>query len=472
MTAPGGHTRSVPGGTGPAHGAASLESRFAAGLLRDGVLREGDRVVVALSGGMDSLTLLHLLRFGAGMPSLEITAAHFDHGMRPGSQEDALWVRGVCRAWEVPLRLGRAVPVPSSEEEARDARYRFLLGVLRREAARCLLTGHQADDQAETVLFRILRGTGLTGLAGIPRWRPPGILRPLLPFTREEIGAYASSGGLRPLRDPTNVDTTIPRNFLRLRTLPDLEAGPAPGARRSLRRLARLARENEEGWRSILPRLLDGVLVDDDAGVTLHRTHLLALHPSVRSRVLREALGRAGIHLDEAGTRAALEFTRTGASGRSISLPGGRLLSREFDRFLVRVGEDPEEDSALAIEGPGEGRGGVTVGGRRFQVLWGPEEPRGSLGTFGAPRSEVPFPLLLRGWTQGDRILLPYGTKKLKKVLSEARVPAPERSRIPVLVDRGGRVLWVAGLAASALLGPPEQGRENFYIGIRNVEGP
>ena len=472
MTAPGGFTRNVPGATGAAPGAAALEARFAAGLLREGALGAGDRVVVALSGGMDSLTLLHLLRFGRGMPRLDLAAAHFDHGMRPGSEEDALWVKGLCRAWAVPLHLGRAPVVPSSEEEARNARYRFLVGIMRREAARCLMTGHQADDQAETVLFRVLRGTGLAGLGGIPKRRPPGIYRPLLSFTREEIEAYAGTRGLRPRRDPTNTDTAVPRNFLRHRTLPELEAGPTPGARSSLRRLARLARENEEGWRSILPRLLDGVLVEDEAGVALDRTQLLANHPAVRSRLLREALSRAGISLDEAGTRAALEFTRTGASGRSLDLPGGSLLSREFDRFLVRVKEEPGEDRPLAIVRPVAGSGELVLGGRRFLAVWGTEEPPGCPRTYGAPRSGLPFPLRLRGWMEGDRMVLPYGTKKLKKVLSEAKVPAPERSRIPVLVDGAGRVLWVAGVATSALMGAPGPGHENFYIGIRNVEGP
>jgi tRNA(Ile)-lysidine synthase len=472
VTAPGGVAKTGPGAMHRDQKAAALEARFAAGLLRKDVLGEGDRVVVALSGGVDSLTLLHLLRFGSGMPPLEMTAAHFDHGMRPGSENDALWVRGLCRAWAIPLHLGRVAEVPSSEDEAREARYHFLLDVMRQEAARCLLTGHQADDQAETILFRILRGTGLAGLGGIPRLRPPGIYRPLLSFTREEIESYAGIRGLRPLRDPTNTDTAIPRNFLRHRTLPDLEAGPTPGARRSLRRLARLARENEDGWRSILPHLLTGVLVEDESGVALDRDGLLALHPAVRSRVLREALSRAGVSLDEAGTRAALEFTRTGASGRSLDLPGGSLLSREFHRLLVRVREEPGQDLPLTIIRPEAGRGELVVGGRRFLVVWGGEKPTGCLRTHGVPRSGLHFPLHLRGWMQGDRILLHYGTKKLKKLLAEARVPAPDRSRIPVLVDGSGRVLWVMGVASSALLGSPEWGGENFYIGIRHVEGP
>ena len=210
-------------------------------------------VLVALSGGLDSLVLLHLLRFEEGLPEMRLLAAHFDHRMCSSSGLDAEWVRGLCRAWAVPLHLGRAASIPTSEEEAREARYEFLLGSKDQGDASWLLTAHHADDQAETVLFRVFRGTGLSGLAGIPRRRPPGIFRPLLPFSRETLEGYASFHGIQPRLDPSNEDVSIPRNFLRHRVIPQVEGAVAGGARSSLQRLARLARENEEAWDSLLP---------------------------------------------------------------------------------------------------------------------------------------------------------------------------------------------------------------------------
>ncbi|HUH11935.1 MAG TPA: tRNA lysidine(34) synthetase TilS, partial [Longimicrobiales bacterium] len=141
-------------------GAASLAQRLRGHLAASALLRPDDAVLVALSGGRDSMVLLHLLRFALPELRLRLRAAHFDHAMRPGSAADADWVRGVCRAWAVPLVEERATDAPRTEAEARAHRYAFL----RRAAARApdarVATAHHADDQAETVLFRAIRGAG------------------------------------------------------------------------------------------------------------------------------------------------------------------------------------------------------------------------------------------------------------------------------------------------------------------------
>ncbi|MFC1575609.1 tRNA lysidine(34) synthetase TilS [Gemmatimonadota bacterium] len=450
-------------------GTRSLPPRFVGETRRLEAPGEGDGIVVAVSGGLDSVVLLHLLRFSPGLPALDIRAAHFDHRMRPGSPDDAAWVRGLCRAWGVPLHLGEADPPPASEEEAREARYRFLLGVFEEVGARWLLTAHHADDQAETVLFRILRGTGLPGLAGIPHRRPPGILRPLLPFTRKELVGYAGDRGIRPRPDPSNFDTRFSRNFLRRNLLPGVEETVAPRARESLRRLARLARENEEGWHSLLPLLLEGIVREDQGDLSVVRSALLAYHPAVRTRLLRELFRRRGIRLDETGTRGVLEFTTTGASGRYLTLPGGYRFSREFDDFVLRLEEEAEGERPLALPEATEGWGEAFLGGRAVRIRWGPQAPQGCGEVLEASLAALEFPLRIRGWVPGDRIFLGYGTKKLKKLFSESRVPAPARGRVPVLVDRRGRVLWVPALASSALV-KPRGGSTTFFIGIEHGE--
>jgi tRNA(Ile)-lysidine synthase len=430
-----------------------------------------DKVVVALSGGADSTVLLHMLRFSPECEGLTLVAAHFDHRMRPGSRDDLLWVMGLCRAWGVELRTGAAEHPPASENEARERRYEFLLKVMVEEKASGIVTGHHADDQVETVLFRVFRGTGLRGLAGIPDSRSPGLFRPLLPFTRDEILAYALEHRVSYRPDPTNTDTAYSRNFLRHKLLPVLDGGPIPGARAAVRRLARLARENEEAWDSLLPGLLDGVCREEGGQVFVVRSSLLAYHLALQNRLLREILRRSGIDLGETGTRAVLEFTRSGLSGSGFSLPGGFRLTREFEllRLHKPVDMDTTESQALLLPDPGEGEGLLLLDGEGFKVSWGPVMQKGSTVGLEVPLSALEFPLRLRGWEPGDRIQLPFGTKKLKKLFGESKIPVEQRQRIPILLDSQDRILWVAGLASSVLIAA-SVGTEAFFVGIRNVD--
>ncbi len=458
-----------------------LARRFSRAVKEDGVLESGDTIVVALSGGVDSSVLLHLLRFSDQLPPIQLQAAHFDHRMRPGSEGEALWVKGLCRAWRVPLHTGISDEVPGSEEEARDLRYSFLVEVREREKASWVLTAHQADDQAETVLFRIFRGTGLRGLAGIPKQRTPGFYRPLLGFSRHELLTYARRMKVRFLEDPSNRSLVAARNRIRNQVLPELEAGPAPRIRESLRRLARLAEENEAAWESLLPGLLDGVHTEEGGQVFVVRSGLLAYDPALQTRLMREILTRSGVELDEVGTRGLMEFTRTGASGRAFSLPGGARFVRDFERFRLEVpgvqesagelgvGAKRERSGTLLISGPETGSGAVCLGGKSFRIEWGASEPSGCGQVLAIPISDAVFPLTFRGWVAGDRIKLDYGTKKLKKLFGEAKVPQEDREKIPVLVDAEGNVLWVAGFASSALV-KPRDGSGVLFLGIRNVD--
>lgn len=446
-----------------------LSPRVAARISALGHLVAGERVVVAVSGGLDSVALLHLLRFGSGMPRLELVAAHFDHQMRPESGEDALWVEDLARTWDVPIEMGRAETALVSEEAARDARYAFLETERVRTGARWILTAHHADDQAETVLFRIARGTGLSGLRGIPARRGV-ILRPLLSFWREELESYARSEGLSPRLDSTNEDRRFARNALRHDVLPQLEASVAPGVRRALVRLARLAAREERAWRALLPGLADAAIVEHSGGrIVVDRSALLEYPSAVGGRVLRLLVGRLGSGLDEAGTRAAVEFTRSGKSGRSHSLPGGLVLSREFDDLVLARVAESGIDQVLEIDTAGSGEGWFEVDGRRITARWSHEaldpEWLSEHEAFAAAR--IVFPVRFRGWQPGDRIRLSYGSKKLKKVLSEARVPVSGRDQVPVLVDGEGRVLWLPGVVRAAGT-EPAPGEETFHIGIRN----
>lgn len=318
-----------------------------------------DAAVVALSGGIDSCVLLHALRFPPHS-SLEVTAAHFDHGMRPESPGDAAWVQGLCRAWRVELdsgRVGPSHPAPASEDAARSARYSFLRDVAERRDA-VILTAHHADDQAETVLFRVLRGTGIEGLAGIPRRRVltgngPGdvvVLRPLLEVTRDDLEAYARSCRVPHRADPTNRRPDYARNVIRHDLLPRAEREVAPGARRALARLADIARDESAAWASAMRYVLPALDVRGVAAPSVpsgtdarpavepscRRDALLDVGRPLGARVLRFLAAECGATLDYDTTRRAMAFIENSRSGRHIELGGGLELHLEAERVVLR----------------------------------------------------------------------------------------------------------------------------------------
>ena len=472
--------------------------------LRDLGVHGELRLVVALSGGLDSLVLLHLLRFGGVLPQGQVVGAHMDHRMRPGSHADARWVRGLARAWEIPLELGTPDSPPAGEAEAREARYRFLSRVMEGASAQWVITAHHRDDQAETVLYRVLRGTGPAGLRGIqakaplpfdprpslaharraPGARPHHLLRPLLPFGRNELEAYADAAGLRPREDPTNLDNTYGRNVIRGELLPRAREAVAPGAREALVRLAEVASEEEAAWDVLLARL-EGVLVLErsPAAVWIHRGRFLEEPRAVQRRLLRRWMVAHDVHPSWAGTEDAQRFSGSAPSGGRMDLPGGLELRRDFGR--LRLGQrEPSEgpvaptssEPILSVPGPGEGGGTVTMGGRRFRVRWSDPgahgaEPgaEGASWTIRLPSSGLRFPLRFRAWRAGDRVRVPGGRKKLSKAFGERRVPRLERGRIPVLVEADEAVLWVPGVVQGRV---PEADRDPEMGGLHVTVSP
>lgn len=419
-----------------------------------GHLQDGDALVVGVSGGVDSVVLLHLLRFALGPGPVRMVVAHVDHAMRPESASDADWVRGLSRAWSLPFASVRLAPAPSSEAEARRERYAFLEEVRVREGARWVVTAHHADDQAETVLFRVARGTGLEGLRGIAEVREPAVWRPLLPFDRGQVTAYARAVGLGWLRDPTNASLHYARNVLRNMVIPTLEAEVAPGVRRALPRLAQLARQEEAAWESLLPELLDRVEVawrgEDRAEGSWEA--MRGLHPAVRARVLRTLARRLGRPLDAPSTRRAASFLGDAESGRALSLPGGLVLRRSLDRFVLGAAPPTPEARVLQVSGE-RGSGIAVVGGTPYEVAWGPDALSGDW-TEAFRLDTLRMPLLVRPWAPGDRIRMPYGTKKLKKVFLEARLGADARRTTPVVADADASVVWIPGVLRSAVARP------------------
>jgi tRNA(Ile)-lysidine synthase len=480
-------------GAGSPHSVSeALADRLATRWREGEWLPPGSPLVVAVSGGLDSTVLLHLLRFSLAEMRLKLTAAHFDHGMRSGSQGDARWVAGLTGAWGVPLRTARAPVAPGSEAEARRSRYEFLHRIRVEVGATALATAHHADDQVETILFRVLRGTGIHGLGGIRQRREPGVLRPLLDEPRDILEAYAAARGLRGRMDPTNQSLTPARNRLRHDLIPRL-LQIHPGARESLLRLGRNARRTQVGLERLLEPHLNEVIEDRRPGfVSFGRDAFLSWPPEVQGLLLRRVLDPSGAPLSEAGTSATLEFIRIARSGARLELAGGRILRRSFDSIEVEWGlggsdrgiEDESPDRTLTLDiPPASGAGSARIAGREIQVEWrvtshprdlsptirgeGEEEGGSAHGPVrrglqegiheaSFPLDQIRLPLTLRRWQPGDRVRTRAGSRKLKKIFGDLRIPAHLRSALVLIVDDSGTVLWIPGWFRGEPLGDRE----------------
>ena len=410
-------------------------------------------ILVALSGGVDSVVLLYLLRF-AGVWEGPLFAAHLDHALRQDSPGDADWVRGLCRAWNVPLFERRLDSPPAGEAAARDARYAFLNEVRDQVGASLIATGHHADDQAETVLFRIARGTGVRGLAGIPLLRD-GICRPLLQVSRAQVLDFAGAVGLKWREDSTNLGGDNTRARIRNQVLPLLEAQVAPGATAALARLADHARSVDSEFEALVDALWKAGGVETKEGrITIPVALLDQAHPAVADRIIRAAGARLGVALDAAGTLRVRGATRDLKVGGQVDVIRGVTLHRTRDgwRMDAPLVSRPMEDlSGVAPDRPGEGI--VSLGRRRLRVAWGataPPQTEKWLRVAHLEPDSVTFPLTVRGWRSGDRIRLAHGSSTVARLLSESGVPRPDRPETAVVVGADGGVLWVPDLGKQA----------------------
>jgi tRNA(Ile)-lysidine synthase len=386
-----------------------------------------DEVLVALSGGADSTALLAALAEMRDAGEVhELTAVHVDHALRPGSHLDAEACGRVCALLGVPLRQVKVeVRGGNVQAEARKARY----AALRREAARVgatrIATGHTQDDQAETVVLRLLRGAGARGLAGIPP-RRGAIIRPLIDRTRAEVIAYVEARGLPHLEDPSNATPRFLRNRVRAEVLPVLRS-LAPHASRALARAADLLRDDERALAGQGRRLA--------AAGPVRVADLLAEPVAVRRRVVRDLWRRAS------GRRADLEARQVASILAMLGRrgPSRAPLSRGFEACVrygtlsIRVAP-PAIPAAEPVCIPGPGAHELPEGG----VL----EVTSATG--------AAWPLWWRGRRPGDRFRPESGggSKKLKAWLIDRKVPREHREALRVLADDAGWILWIPELGA------------------------
>jgi tRNA(Ile)-lysidine synthase len=433
-------------------------------------VRAGDRLAVAVSGGVDSMVLLHVLvRL---MPRLDflLHVVHIHHGLRGRSADrDAAFVSAEAVRCGLPVSVERLAAETrprgtSVQVWAREARYGRLEAIRKRIGAAWILTAHTQNDQAETVLLNLLRGTGPRGLAGIPSVRD-NILRPLLAVSRAEIEGYAAARGVRFREDPSNRSLAYRRNQIRHHLLPMLARDYSPQIVAMLAALAAQAREDEEALTSQAALLAAQAIHKRGKAVGLHVSRVRAAPPALARRLFQEAFRQASAGRHGLTRRHVAALTHLTAHTGRIALPG-RFQAWMLGQTLW-IGPTSSRGSArppAAGRTRLEGAPRLAVRPGRW-VRWEPGQcavrvrcvARGDVRLDrGDPKREflsphvLKEPLYLRGWRPGDRFrpLGLTGTKKLQDFFVDTRVPRTDRERVPVLLA-GDRIVWVVGCRIS-----------------------
>lgn len=399
-------------------------NKMRAFLQAQNMVQPGDTVICALSGGADSVAMtfaFYLLKEKLG---ITLEAAHFNHHLRgEESERDERFARSFCHQFDIPLHVGSAEVKSGKkglEAAARDARYAFLRGLNGKIA-----TAHTADDNAETVLLHLIRGTGLKGLGGITPVHG-NVIRPMLSVTRQEVEAFLDEWCLRHIEDSSNGTDAFLRNRIRHHVMPLLkEENPRIGE--NLSRMALRLRQDEEYLSQ-----------QADFDILPSVESLKSMHPAVRNRCLADILVRSGvkepedIHITQ--TEALLYSDKPSARA---SFPGSVVIARNYDRLVV-LKQIPQLETRI-LPCPGE----VILPGMRITCQEASTPLNGPDGFTVQPSGEI----RIRSRKNGDSIRLSGGTKSLKKLFIDRKIPAAQRDQIPVICDQSG-ILGVYSIGA------------------------
>ncbi|OIQ11970.1 tRNA lysidine(34) synthetase TilS [Neomoorella thermoacetica] len=436
------------------------------------LLVPGDKVVVGVSGGPDSLALLHSLMTLQEEYGYTLQVAHLNHGLRPEAAADAEYVRDLATGWGLPVTVAQRDVLAyrqehhlSIEAAAREVRYNFFQEVAAAVGATRIAVGHQAEDQAETVLLNLLRGSGLTGLkAMLPR--RGRLIRPLLFVTRAEIEAYCRDNGLHPRRDFTNEDPAYRRNKIRHQLLPLLAREYNPAIVATLGRTALILQEDEALLADLAHRSLEGIIKRREGEtLVLDRQGWQDLAPALQRRVLRLAAATLGRRVSFNQVEKARAVAREGGTltwpGRlsirargaelHLQLPGRSAGKVSFSYQLQVPGLTPLPEVGKAI------RAEIAPPPRAFKT--------GREDEAWLDRAKLKQPLLVRNWLPGDcfRPLGMKGTKKLQDYFIDRHLPAARRPLIPLVISEG-RIAWVAGLGLAEDFKVTPATRETLHL--------
>lgn len=429
-----------------------------------GMLRDGDKVVVGVSGGPDSMCLLHVLIRLRERYSLELVAAHVNHGLRgKEADEDEKYVERFCgengvefRGIKVDLKRISSERNVSDETAGREIRYEFFERIKQEEAADKIAIAHNMNDQAETVLMRIMRGTGLEGLAGIKPVRDGVYIRPILACSRSEIEDYCERNALNPRIDKTNFESIYSRNKIRLELIPFIEKNFNSDIINVLNRLADgamvdsgyLEQEAEKKYEKYCKNKESKVIITKEA---------FQEHEAVLTRLIRIAFARvlgSLRNLERLHIYQVIDLQK-GGTGKQLLLPNGAAAFNNYGDISI-FQKAAEEKGAATLEGVyvlRMGMNSIKELGLRVTVEEHPaNECSPDKNEFARcfDSAKAAGEITLRFRKAGDKFnpLGMAGSKKLKDIFIDMKVPQDKRDRTP-LICFGGRIAWIVGYKTS-----------------------
>lgn len=444
---------------------------------RQNLLEPGAKIIVGVSGGADSVCLLKVLLELKNEFGTELLAVHVNHGLRgEEADRDQDFVVDLCREWSVPVRvysvnikkLSEKLGI-SEEEAGRTARYRIMENVRQKAYFDLIAVAHNRDDQAETVMMNILRGSGIDGICGIPAKRDR-IIRPLLNISREEIEKYLNENKISFCTDSSNKGLEYTRNRIRNELFPRIRELFEVDPVNQLVRLSKLALEDREFLEDTAKRLYDDIVVSDTGEVVLSAAGLRSLSDAMLKRIIRiawERISSSRKNLEAVHVERIADLCRSGHTGQEVCLPKGFTAVISYDRLIFKKrGKKISRPFSYPVIREGRTMVYEVNGALDSKVLSREEFMEKGYQEKTKENSLVQFFDLdrlgngaeIRSRREGDRIR-PYagkagekghtvGEKKLKEYFIDKKIPADERDMIP-LVALGNRVAWIIGMRTS-----------------------
>ncbi|MBB6218475.1 tRNA(Ile)-lysidine synthase [Anaerosolibacter carboniphilus] len=438
--------------------------RFLSTIEKYGMIQKGDGIVVGVSGGPDSVCLLHLLWKIRNAYQLKIYAVHLNHQLREKeAEEDALYVRQLCAQLDIPafiysedIACYSQKKGISFEEAGRERRYALFDQVMQEQGAHKIAVAQNMDDQAETVLMRFMRGAGIEGLAAIPYVREHRVIRPLLDIPRHEIEAYCRISELTPRLDYTNLQTIYTRNRIRLELIPYIQEHFNPKIKDTLWRTANLLREDSEFIDSEVQCNYEEIVQLRQGAAAIFLEAITKLHPSIGKRIIRRAIREASgslMDFEQIHIESILNLANVGRVGARIDLPKEMMAEISYDVLIIKKRITISEMSFFYTLPIGEDIYlKELVGTIRSKIIeWDPSK---EIQTHSCKKyfdlDKVQGGINVRNRRQGD-IFWPYGMKgrkKLKDYFIDEKISRENRDRIPLICDED-EIMWVVGYRTS-----------------------